>query len=94
MSKPGRPRRHPLAPTERLALHMKAAETAFVLDALRRHNGHISRTAEYLEIHRRTLGLLLLRLGIEGEAAGMRTAAGISGKRQPTRATAPMERGR
>lgn len=65
----------------RLRAFLDGEEKKFIGDALRRHGGHVTKTARWLEINRRTLYLKLPALGLDGEAAGLRTESAIPGKR-------------
>ena len=68
----------------RLATCLRAQERRFILAALREHDGHNSETARWLGISRRALYDKMRDYGLDGEAAGMRTTAGIMGPRKVT----------
>ncbi len=72
------------APQEqgRLAKHLRDHESRFILDALRKHHGHNSETAQWLGISRRALYDKMRDYGLDGEASAMRTEAGIMGPRK------------
>jgi len=77
-----RPTAHPSV--GRLANCLRTHERRFILDALRQHHGHNSETARWLGISRRALYDKMRDYGLDGEAAGMRTTAGIMGPRKVT----------
>lgn len=65
-----------------LARQLGAAERQILIDALRKNNGHCSITAVRLGISRRALYDKMRAYGLDGEAASMRTEAGIMGPRR------------
>lgn len=65
----------------RLADYVLRRESAMVGRALRKHRGHVSLTAKWLGISRRSLLDKLREHGLDGEAAGLRAEAGIAGPR-------------
>lgn len=66
----------------RLSKYQREQERKYVLAALREHHGHNSETARWLGISRRALYDKMRDYGLDGEAAGMRTRAGIMGPRK------------
>lgn len=65
-----------------LARKLGAAERQILIDALRKNDGHCSITALRLGISRRALYDKMRAYGLDGEAASMRTEAGIMGPRR------------
>jgi DNA-binding NtrC family response regulator len=66
----------------RLADYLQKCERKFILDALRKHSGHNSRTALFLGVSRRALYDKMRAYGLDGEASAMRAEAGIMGPRK------------
>jgi DNA-binding NtrC family response regulator len=66
----------------RLAKELRKCERIVIMDALKKHNGHNSRTAEWLGVSRRALYDKMRDYGLDGEASAMRTEAGIMGPRK------------
>jgi DNA-binding NtrC family response regulator len=71
----------PSSTAGRLAQHLREQERRYLLAALQIHDGHTGRTALWLGLSRRAIYEKLLDHGLEGEAAAMRTEAGIAGPR-------------
>lgn len=66
----------------RLAKELRRRERELILKALQMHEGHNSRTAQWLGISRRALYDKMRDYGLDGEASALRTEAGIMGPRK------------
>ena len=67
---------------QRLSNEIRKHEREFILDALKKHHGHNSHTAEWLGVSRRALYDKMRDYGLDGEACAMRAEAGIMGPRK------------
>ncbi len=68
-------------PDSVLALELQKAERDIIARFLKKHHGHLGKTAEALGISYRSLTAKVTAHGLQGEAAELRAEAGTTGPR-------------